>query len=255
MQSSTVKSYVSAIKRILIDDGYEWNDNKILLNALTKACRLINDRVQTRLPIHCGLLELLLFEIHRHFMTGRENQIYLTVLYQVIFALGYYGLMRVGELTLSQHTLKAKDVHLSYNKEKLLMVLYSSKTHDRHTYPQEIKIIANKINKKAIKCHAERNFCPFVLIGNYIALRDENIEDTEPFFIFRDGSPVMLAQARRLLKQLLSNLGLNEKLYDMHSLRIGRCSDMVNKLGFSIEEAKRLGWWKSSCVFRYIRNR
>ena len=44
-QSSTVKSYVSAIKRMLIDDNYKWDDNKILLMSLTRPCRLINDRL------------------------------------------------------------------------------------------------------------------------------------------------------------------------------------------------------------------
>ena len=40
MQSTTVKSYVSAIKRMLVDDGYPWEDGKILLTSLTKACRI-----------------------------------------------------------------------------------------------------------------------------------------------------------------------------------------------------------------------
>ena len=44
-QSSTLKSYISGTKRILIDDGYQWNDNVILFSTLTKSCRVINDRV------------------------------------------------------------------------------------------------------------------------------------------------------------------------------------------------------------------
>ena len=128
MQSSSVKSYVSAIKRILIDDGYPWDDRKILLSALTSACKLINDWVRTRLPIHCGLLEVLLFKVRRHFLIMKNNQVYLMVLYQAIFALGYYSLMRVGELTLSPHTLKAKNVHLAMNKEKLSSPVFIQNT-------------------------------------------------------------------------------------------------------------------------------
>ena len=117
MQSSTVKSYVSAIKRILVDDGYQWDDKRILLTALMRACKLINDRVRTRLPIQCGLLELILFEISNHFMAN--NQVYLTILYQAIFTLGYYDLMRVGELIFSRDTAKAGHVHLAKNKGKI----------------------------------------------------------------------------------------------------------------------------------------
>ena len=45
MQSSTVKSYVSAIKRILTDDNYKWKDENVLLHTLTKACKVINDKI------------------------------------------------------------------------------------------------------------------------------------------------------------------------------------------------------------------
>ena len=66
-QSSTIKSYVSAIKKTLEMDKYPWNDNLIMLSSLTRACKLVNDQIQTRLPIHCGLLELMLFEVQRYF--------------------------------------------------------------------------------------------------------------------------------------------------------------------------------------------
>ena len=129
IKSATVKSYISAIKTTLVNDNYKWDDSKVLLNTLTRACRVINNVVMTRLPIHCSLLELMLFEIERVF--ANNNQLYLEHLYKAIFSLGYYGLMRVGELTVNEggHTVKAKDVHLATNKEKLLVILYTSKTH------------------------------------------------------------------------------------------------------------------------------
>ena len=92
-QSTSVKSYVSAIKKTLVIDGYKWIDEKILLSSLTRACKLVNDHVRTRFPIQCGLLEIMLFEFERIFST----QPYLEKLYKALFALGYYGLMRIGE--------------------------------------------------------------------------------------------------------------------------------------------------------------
>ena len=50
LQSSTLRSYFSAIKCTLVDDGYPWDDSKVLLGTLTKACKIVNDRVRTRLP-------------------------------------------------------------------------------------------------------------------------------------------------------------------------------------------------------------
>ena len=66
-QSSSIKSYVSAVKRILINDRYQWDNTKILILSLTRACRLINDQVRTRLGISKGLLELVLFENEKIF--------------------------------------------------------------------------------------------------------------------------------------------------------------------------------------------
>ena len=63
MQSAMVKSYVSAIKKTLVMDGYSWNNNLILISSLAKACKIVNDSVRTRLPIHCGLLEMILYEV------------------------------------------------------------------------------------------------------------------------------------------------------------------------------------------------
>ena len=119
-KSTTVKSYVSAIKRILVDDGYPWDDQRVLLGSLTKACKIVNDRVHTRLPIQCGLLEVILFEVQRKF----SDQFYLQILYQALFAISYYGMMRIGEVTNSDHVLKAKNIHAALNKDKILIMLY-----------------------------------------------------------------------------------------------------------------------------------
>ena len=110
-QSGTVKSYVSVIKRTLTNDNYKWKEDSALISSLARACKLKNDCVRIRLPMGCSLLELVLFEVQRHFQS--KNQVYLEHLYLALFALGYYGLMRVGELTFSQHVVKAKDIHFS----------------------------------------------------------------------------------------------------------------------------------------------
>ena len=167
MQSSSVKSYVSAIKKTLIMDNYEWDDNLVLVRSLAKACQIINDSVRTRLPIHCGLLEMILFEVQRHFSS--HNQVYLEILYKTLFALSYYGLMRIGEVTCSPHVLKAKNVHMATNKDKLLLLLYSSKTHNKGSRPQKIKITSNRNEKSGHYVH--RYFCPFTLMRQYMNLR------------------------------------------------------------------------------------
>ena len=72
------------------------------------------------------------------------NQPYLLALYKAMYVTAYYGLFRVGELTLSEHVVKAVDVHQGKNKDKLLFVLHTSKTHTRESKPQTITISGEK---------------------------------------------------------------------------------------------------------------
>ena len=247
-QSSTIKSYVSAIERTLVDDKYQWNDSKVLLTSLTKACKLKNDCVTTRLPIYCSLLELILFKVERIFRAS--NQPYLESLYKALFGLGYYGLMRVGELTESPHSIKAINVRVGVNKDKILIILYSSKTHDESNRPQKIKITSNRQERSGF--YKARNFCPFALMRNYIKKRGPFVNEDEIFFVFGDKKPVTGDRARKLLKRIIQTLGLEPCFYDMHSFRMDRTSDLI-KYNYSIEEVKRMGRWRSNVIYKYIR--
>ena len=122
IQSSTLKSYFSAIKYILKQDGYPWNDNKAILSSLVRGCKMENDKVKVRLPIQKGLLEMLLFELERVY-NSQNIQPYLEQMYKAMFCLAYYGMLRVGELTQSPHVVKVCNIHLGNNKDKILVVL------------------------------------------------------------------------------------------------------------------------------------
>ena len=123
IQSSTMKSYMSAIKNTLTDDNYPWNSDLLVLSMLTKACKTVNDGINTKLPIHKNLLELLLFEVERMY----DSQPFLERMYKALFLIAYYSMFRIGELASGTHPVKAKDVHIVKNKNKLLFILYTSK--------------------------------------------------------------------------------------------------------------------------------
>ena len=242
LQSSTLKSYYSAIKAILRDDGYLVDDNKVLLTSLARACKLVNNKVRTRLPIRKRLLEMILFEIERDFS---EKQPYLEALYQAIIALGYYWLFRIGELATGSHTVKAADVHIEQNKNKILFILYTSKTHSWESRPQKVKITEVTTNTKY--------FCPFMLARKYLALRGSYKDNQGPFFVFHDKKLVSLVQVRNFLRNALISVDLSPIHYGFHLLRIGRCTDLVF-YGKTVLEVKIAGRWRSNAVFKYNRN-
>ena len=246
VQSSTLRSYFSAIKHILRQDGYIWDDKKVLLSSLVRGCQLENDRVKVRLPIQRGLLELLLFEIERFY--NSSPQPYLESMYKALFCLAYYGMMRVGELTLSPHTAKACNINVAHNKEKILVVLYTSKTHGQESKPQRINISAVPHYRKV-----ERFFCPFKTVINYMNIRGDYLDEQEQFFVFAGRSLLKPNQFRSMLRALINRVSLDASLYDVHSFRIGRTCDLA-KFGYSIKKIKAMGRWKSNAVYRYIKN-
>ena len=134
--------------------------------------------------------------------------------------------MRVGELTLSEHVVKACNVHVGENKNKILLMLSSSKTHSKGSKPQRIKIISG-LPEGTEKC-IHRNFCPFKLLSNHLEMRGGYVTFEESLFIFRDGFPVTPAHAKATLKWVITKLGLDANVYGVHSLRIERSTDLGN---------------------------
>ena len=225
---------MSAIKWTLIDDGYDWDNNRVLLGTLTRACKTLNDQIRTRLPIHKWLLELLIFEIERLY----HSQPYMKQMYKTFFLIVYYRMFRPGELAMGDHTVKAKDVHIAKNKKKILFILYSSKTHGKNKKPQKIKIAASQ---DAHMGHQRKQFvCPFLKSREYLAIRGNFKTDQDPFFVQSDHSPVMPHQVRAVLRKLLSSINLNAQAYNLHSFRVGRTTDMY-QYSYSIEQIRIAG--------------
>ena len=191
---------------------------------------------------------MLLFEINRKY-NGHNPQPYLILLYQAIFLLAYYGMFRVGELAEGNHSIKACNVHVGNNKDKIMIVLYSSKTHGKESRPQKVKIAGIPTTN-----NIKKFFCPCKAVTNFIKVRgEEYLTENEQFFVFADRSPVQPQHVRKLLRNLLDNINLDSSLYDIHSFRSGRTSDLA-KYGYSIDRIKSMGRWRSNAVYRYLRN-
>ena len=101
-----------------------------------------------------------------------SNQPYLCRLNKAILAAGYYGLLRIGEMTATEcnHFIKYTDVHVSPQKQCMLFVLSSSKTHSECQQPQMVKIYG--INGGA-KTAGKYKYCPYHIIYDYLALWDK----------------------------------------------------------------------------------
>ena len=163
----------------------------------------------------------------------------------------YFGLFRVGEISKGQHAVKVNNVYMAQNKRKMLFLLRTSKTHRRGTKPQLIKICSRSndtLNKSAVQMNS---ICPYSLLHKYLACRPGYIAQNEQFFIFRDYQPVKPIHICMTLRTILKLANFQPYLYNTHSFRIGRSSDLL-KLGVSVNVIKKLGRWKSNIVYNYL---
>ena len=227
-------------------DGYKWKDQDVRLAALVRGCKIKNDTLITRLPIGKKLLTLLNFELEKKSIKNNWSAM-LIYLYRTSFMLMYYGLMRIGEITKSEHVVKAKDVFLSENTEKVSLILYTSKTHDRSSRPQIIKIFADNERQD------QQNFNPVETIKGYLSNRPAYKSNKEQFLVFNNNAPLLDTHVRVLLKELLRTLNLDADLYNTHSFRIGQATDL-RKNKVPVDNIKNKGRWKSSAVYNYLRN-
>ena len=194
-KESTVKSYISAIKTTLKENNIQLSEDTYLLNSLTRACKFNNTRATIRLPIHKDLLHLVLRQIDQKFLKT-DSQPHLATLYKAIFATRYYRLFRIGEITKGTHLIQARDVHIGINKQKILFMLRTSKTHWKDSMPQSVKISSSNISKidnahSAVPRRKRQNeFCPYT--------RGKYKSSEEPFFIYRDGMPVSAGMTNKI---------------------------------------------------------
>ena len=246
-QSTTIKSYLSAIRAVLKQDKVKLKEDEFLLTSLTRACRIKYDAVRIKLPIQKGMLKILLKETKRYF-EQKLNQPYLSTLYQTIICTAYYGLFRIGELTAGDHPVLARDVFLGTNKKKILFMLRSSKTLNKGSKPQTVKINSQKQSSKRTKKgiagepeEDERQFCPYELLRKYSKLRGPcNKNSKGQFFVFSDGSAVKASNMRACFKKILKRAKFDSSKYSFHCLRSGRTHDLL-KYGLSVETIKKLG--------------
>lgn len=242
--SSTVSSYLAGIKSYLQMDGIEINTRTARLRALIKACKYKNDRVIQRMAIKESLLVRIIRQVDIIF----HKQPYLSALYQSMLVMGYYGMLRVGEMAKGEHPVLARDVHLSSSQKKVQIILRTSKTHGLGDQPQYVKFDTFDSRSYLYNKH----FCPYEIVKEFAELRGPKLNERDLFFRFRDGSPVKPHQLSGILKRALRKLGIDPSDFGTHSLRIGFATQL-DHWHVSLSEIRRRGRWKSNIIYRYIR--
>lgn len=244
----TIRSYMSAIRYQLQQDGVHLNEDRILLESIVRSTRYKNRQKRQRLGISEYMLHKLLDQVDLSF----SGQPYLTALYKAMFTLAFYGLLRVSELTSGRHPILAKNVIAAKNKLKIQITLESSKT---HTPAQKKQVIRFPDQDEEEDCFKWLNtkYCPFTIVENYISMREAIATEKEQFFIFKNNIPIKEGSFRRTLKKLLIKANFNAENYNTHSFRIGRANHLMYRMNFSVDRIQLKGRWASGAIWNYFR--
>ena len=178
------------------------------------------------------MIEVAESNIHPHFNFVLVKALLLTM---------YYACLRVGEAIVSSnedHSIKIENVHiLEENAKTSIKIILISFKHSSQS-------------KEFILTQSENElYCPVQALLSYLRLRVH-----KPGLLFTDilGRPLNRTFLVNKLKFLLSLLGLDPKLYNTHSLRAGRATDLA-RAGTSEAIIKETGRWRSDAYLKYVR--
>ena len=153
----------------------------------------------------------------------------------------YHGCLRICEVLKAvgnDHALKAENVNFIWENNKMVAVklTLSSYKHGKEPFPFQIRATFNK-------------YCPVAAIFEFCKLRGDK---AGLLFVKENKKPVNRNFLVKYLKKWIVKLGLDSNLYNSHSFRIGRATDMA-RAGVPEQIIKATGRWKSEAYARYIR--
>lgn len=188
-----------------------------------------------RLPITRKILERML-----KIVPSISDSRYESSMLQTLFALMYWSLLRVSEVTYSKdntHNLQLSNVFLSKRSTKL-NIDFTSFKFSKGTVPAQLTIRSN------ISCPVQ------LFTKHFFQYPPKN----GPVFTHQDGKPLSRLYVKQKISLSLQTINKVPSVFDTHSFRIGRATDMFLE-GYSDTQIQLAGRWKSTAFKKYIKPR
>ena len=231
LAASTIQTTISAIAHFYkmknLDNPADYYAVKKLIAKYGKT-----SKPAERLPINRKILTKLLT-----LTRDRDIDIYYKSAFYTIYFLMYHMAMRISEICNysgnTHHAIRLEDIKIKRKTGDVQITLYS--------YKNSTEPITYTIKNNDTFLH---------YLQTYMRLRGPK---TGTLMLHRSGSLISRTFVTTQLKNDLTILRYNADLYNTHSLRIGRASDMA-KEGNSDRQIAAIGRWKSNAFLSYIKN-
>ncbi len=153
-----------------------------------------------------------------------------------LFVLMYQALLRVSEVTHSDdndHNLKARHVILKNDEIRITFYTY------KHSKP----------TPKVMAISQRQRHCPVSLYTKYCGIRPGK---KSLAFCHSDKKHLTADYLRSMISKVITDLHLSPTVYNTHSFRIGKATDM-HRDGYTDSQIMMAGRWSSSTYKKYIK--
>ena len=231
LASSTIRCHLSGIAFMWKINYGRDSTKSFKISTLLRSYAKCDLGTVARRPINKIMLQNLLNNLHSIGLSYYDIN-----MYSLLYYFMYRGALRVSEVCLtrsSEHFIKFNDVR--YCKQSRTI---------------NIRLLSYKHSNKAcplLKLPCNNDFK--VIFCDYVKHRRNT---NEAFFVNWDDTVVSRVQLVHMLKYQLAKLSYQPELYNTHSFRIGRATDLAIN-GYSDAQIAMRGRWKSNAFKKYIR--
>lgn len=238
LSPSSVTSMISAISYVHKINNLPNPADSFLIKKLLHGMRR-NQTKDKRLPFSLKDLTSIMLLLPS---LGKSN--YYVALYKAVILVAFFGLFRIGELTLSRlghsNLIQKENVQIEHSDSKLTSISIEIKS---------FKHSAGRTEKIPLSLQPQKSICPVRALARY--MRYATVSQG-PLFQHPNGKPLTVSEFSRVLKKLVTKCHLDPNRYTCHSLRIGGATH-AHLLNMPATQIQKLGRWKSSAFKKYIR--
>lgn len=167
---------------------------------------------------------------------------YSELLFRALFLFTYHACLRAGETVFSNHAnhvLDISQVVFVHDNPARYNICFKTFKHCPSLHSTNFVLRGAK----------QPEFCPVKSLSEYLAVRPKV---PGPVFVNKLGLPITRFDFAKTLKSSIQLAGLDPSLYNCHSLRIGRATQLAQD-NVDHNLIKQTGRWRSSAYLRYIK--
>ena len=238
---ATINTYITALSYVNKMLGEQDATRSFVIKKLLAATQRCAGQPDCRLPITVSILKRIITSLAT-ITSLRYEKLLMKALILTVF----HALLRVGEVTArassnGANILQISDCEFELCKTKATSMSITIREFKHNTSRKPFTI--------TIQSENDCEFCPVSAVIDYIKLRGNK---DGPLFCLSDGQPVPRYHVSDILRRAISFIGLDNRHFKCHSLRIGAATSLIAQ-GVPDEQVQRMGRWNSSAFKRYIR--